>query len=84
MFKTILVPLDLNQELVIDTVFEAVKSAAAPEPARIVLMTVIPDIDVGGFPYVKTEYLEQLGTVMMILIAVTGTVILEAETPDHD
>ena len=25
-----------------------------------------------------------LGTVMMILIAVTGTVILEAETPDHD
>lgn len=61
MFKTITVPLDLNQELVIDTVFDAVRSVAAPEPARIVLLTVIPEIDAGGFPYVQTEYLEQLG-----------------------
>ena len=61
MFQTILVPLDLNQEAVIDSVFKTVKSAAAPDPAHIVLLTVIPDIDVGGFPYVKTEYLEQIG-----------------------
>lgn len=59
--QTILVPLELNHESVIDRVFQTVKRAAAPEPAHIVLLTVIPEIDVGGFPYIQTQYLEQLG-----------------------
>lgn len=62
MTQTILVPLDLNQELVIDSVFDAVKRVAGTEETRLVLLTVIPEIDVGDFPYVETEYLKKLGT----------------------
>lgn len=61
MYQTILVPLDLNHDRVIDSVFAAARRVAAPDTARIVLLTVIPEIDVGGFPYIQTQYLKQLG-----------------------
>lgn len=61
MYQTILVPLDLNHDRVIESVFAAALRVAAPDTARIILMTVIPEVDVGGFPYIQTRYLEQLG-----------------------
>ncbi|ROO27298.1 hypothetical protein SAOR_08885 [Salinisphaera orenii MK-B5] len=61
MSQTILVPLDLNQDAVLDSVFEAVNRVAGNEPATVILLTVIPEIDVGDFPYVGTDYVRKLG-----------------------
>ncbi|MES1926185.1 universal stress protein [Salinisphaera sp. T31B1] len=61
MSQTIVVPLDLNHELVLDSVFGAVERARLDDRDRIVLLNVIPQIDVGDFPYVATDQVRALG-----------------------
>ncbi|WP_348765798.1 universal stress protein [uncultured Salinisphaera sp.] len=61
MSQTILVPLDLNQDAVFDSVFENVKRVAGNTGATVILLSVIPQIDAGDFPYVGTDYVRKLG-----------------------
>ena len=59
--RTILIPLDLNQDAAFDSVFAAAKNVAGDEFPNLILLTVIPEIDVGDFPYVDTKYVRDLG-----------------------
>jgi len=61
MAQTILIPLDLNHDATLDSVFAAAKNVAGDEFPNLILLTVIPEIDVGDFPYVGTEYVRNLG-----------------------
>lgn len=60
MTKKLLVPIDLNHEGVFDSVFAAVHDLAAAEETGVDLITVVPDLDVGVFPYVTAEQLQEL------------------------
>lgn len=59
MSQTILLPLDLNQEGALDSVFAATRRVIE-DGDKVVLLTVIPEIDVGNFPYLETRYVKQL------------------------
>ena len=61
MSQTILIPLDLDQPAVLDSVFAAINNIVGTESARLILLTVIPQAEVGDFPYVGTEYVKKLG-----------------------
>lgn len=59
MANKLLVPIDLNQEQVLDPVFNAVTELAAAHDATVDLLTVVPNLDAGVFPYVSQELLQK-------------------------
>lgn len=59
MANKLLVPIDLNQEEVLDPVFKAVTELAAAHDAEVDLLTVVPNLDAGIFPYVSQDLLQQ-------------------------
>ena len=62
MADTILVPIDLNQEAVLDSVFQAARDYASAHNCSIHLLTVVPDLDTGLFPYVDKQFIAKTVT----------------------
>lgn len=60
MTQTILIPIDLNQEAALDSVFSAATNAATTQDVSFVLMTVIPEMHGGQFPYMATDHVKKL------------------------
>ncbi|WP_423822930.1 universal stress protein [Salinisphaera sp. SPP-AMP-43] len=63
MSQTLLVPLDLNQEAVFESIFSAVDRIADAEATHVLLLTVIPEIAVGVLPFVGVDELNNIGGV---------------------
>jgi nucleotide-binding universal stress UspA family protein len=59
MTNKLLVPIDLNQEASLDRVFPAAVELATARGASVDLLTVVPNLDAGIFPYVSQEFLQQ-------------------------
>ncbi|MGB7754726.1 MAG: universal stress protein [Salinisphaera sp.] len=61
--QTLLIPLDLNQESVFESIFAAAKRIAGSEETHAILLTVIPEIAVGVLPFVGYDEMNNLGRV---------------------
>ena len=59
MSQTILVPLDLTQPAVLDSVFEAVRRQIGIEPTTVALLNVVLGHYAAEFPYLDSEYVER-------------------------
>lgn len=59
MANKLLVPIDLNQEATLDQVFPVAIELAAARGASVDLLTVVPNLDTGIFPYVSQELLQK-------------------------
>ncbi len=59
MSQTILVPVDLTQPAVLDSVFEAVRRQIGIEPTTVVLLNVVLGHYASEFPYLDAEYVER-------------------------
>lgn len=54
----LLVPIDLNQEEALERVFGTIRDIV-PDDAMVELLTVVPNLDSGVFPYVSQELLQR-------------------------
>lgn len=59
MANKLLVPIDLNQEAAFDRVFRTAIEFAAAHESSLELLTVVPNLDAGIFPYVSQDLLQQ-------------------------
>lgn len=59
MSQTILVPVDLTQRVVLDSVFEAVRRQISIEPTTVVLFNVVLGHYASEFPYLDSEYVDR-------------------------
>lgn len=59
MSQTILVPVDLTQPAVLDSVFEAVRRQVGIEPAKVMLLNVVLGHYASEFPYLDSAYVER-------------------------
>lgn len=59
MADKLLVPIDLNQETALERVFRAAAELANARGASLDLLTVVPNLDAGIFPYVSQELLQR-------------------------
>ena len=59
MSQTILVPIDLNQPAVLESVFQAVRRQAEIEPTQVVLLHVVIESYAGELPYLDVNAMER-------------------------
>lgn len=59
MANKLLVPIDLNQEATFDRVFRTAIECAAAHESSLELLTVVPNLDTGIFPYVSQDLLRE-------------------------
>lgn len=59
MSQTILVPVDLTQPAVLDSVFAAVRRQIGIEPAKVLLLNVVLGHYASEFPYLDSAYVER-------------------------
>lgn len=60
MANKLLVPIDLDQDAVLDSVLSAALEQAGISGARVCLLTVVPKLEAGAFPYVNTDCIRKL------------------------
>lgn len=58
----LLLPIDLSQDAALELVLPAAIDMANPQNAELHLLTVVPDINVGMFPYVPREHMDEART----------------------
>ena len=72
MTNRILVPIDLDHESTFDSIFAATSECADPKTAEIILLTIVPQLNLGYFASTEHRYMQKIVTETQLRLEALG------------